>query len=357
MDSSKALSDIPADPTASEQEIPELSILSDKEWQKVVFEFNNTAEDYPRTKCIHDFFEEQSAKTPDAIALIYASERISYAELNQRSNRLAHYLRKRGVQAETLVGIFLTRTPELLVAILGVLKAGGAYVPLDPKYPKDRLRSILEDSKMSLILTENGLQQWLSDFSGQVIYLDSDRMAILACENSDPEFGTAPENLAYVLFTSGSTGRPKGVAIEHRSTATFLHWVCATFSKEQMSGVLFSTSVCFDLSVFEVFGTLAQGGKIIMAENALYLPQLSAKDEVTLINTVPSAMAELVHGRSIPASVKLVALAGEALPPRLVEAIYAGSSVELVMNLYGPTEDTTYSTYKALPRGARSKHW
>ncbi len=154
-----------------------------------------------------------------------------------------------------------------------------------------------------------------------------------------------------MLFTSGSTGRPKGVALEHRSAATFLHWAQEVFTPEELAGVLFSTSICFDLSVFEMFVPLSVGGKVITAQNALYLPTLAARDEVTLINTVPSAIAELVRAKGVPESVKIVNLAGEALPDALVEEIYSSTAVEKIYNLYGPTEDTTYSTYTLVPRG------
>ncbi len=155
-----------------------------------------------------------------------------------------------------------------------------------------------------------------------------------------------------MLFTSGSTGRPKGVAIEHRSAATFVHWALEVFSADDLAGVLLSTSMCFDLSIFEIFAPLSAGGKIILAENVLYLPRLAEREEVTLINTVPSAMAELVRANGVPASVRIVNLAGEALPATLVEQIYANTHVAHVYNLYGPTEDTTYSTYTKVERGA-----
>jgi acyl-coenzyme A synthetase/AMP-(fatty) acid ligase/acyl carrier protein len=154
-----------------------------------------------------------------------------------------------------------------------------------------------------------------------------------------------PENLAYVLYTSGSTGRPKGVALEHQSAATFVQWAQTVFSPAELAGVLFATSVCFDLSIFEIFVPLSVGGKVIVVENALHMPTAEAQDEVTLINTVPSAMAELVRSQAVPETVKTVNLAGEALSETLVNEIYSSTGVEKVYNLYGPTEDTTYSSY------------
>jgi amino acid adenylation domain-containing protein len=181
--------------------------------------------------------------------------------------------------------------------------------------------------------------------------LDSDWPRISEAKDGNPNLDVSSENLAYVMYTSGSTGRPKGVALEHRSAVTFVHWANQVFTPHDLAGVLFSTSACFDLSVFEVFVTLSAGGAIIVAANALELPSLSSKNEVTLINTVPSAMAELVQMRGVPSSVRTVNLAGEALPDSLVERIYATTKVENVYNLYGPTEATTYSTYTLVPRG------
>ena len=163
--------------------------------------------------------------------------------------------------------------------------------------------------------------------------------------------GVDTDNLAYVIYTSGSTGLPKGVAITHHSASTLIHWSASIFTPSQLSGVLFSTSICFDLSVFELFVPLALGGRVLLADNALQLPTLRARDEVRLINTVPSAMAELVRQRAIPAGVEVINLAGEALSERLVKEIYEQRGEVKVYNLYGPSEDTTYSTWKAVGEG------
>ena len=241
----------------------------------------------------------------------------------------------------------------MLVAILGVLKSGSAYVPLDPMYPRERISHILEDSRAPLVLTQESIAGDLPGFGGQCILLDRDWPEISQESDTEPLTSVSPSNLAYVLFTSGSTGRPKGVAIEHHSAATFVYWAQKAFSPEQLAGVLLSTSICFDLSIFEMFVPLSVGGKVILADNALYLPTLAARNEVTLINTVPSAISELLRMDGVPISVKTVNLAGEALPDTLVEQIYATTKAERVFNLYGPTEDTTYSTFTLVPRGRR----
>jgi len=328
-----------------EHRISELPLLTREERHQILVEFNDTAADYPQGFCIHDLVSRQAERTPDAVALIAGDLRLTYGELNQQANQLAHLLLKHGAGPEVLVAIYHERTPEMLIGILAILKTGSAYVPLDPAYPKDRVAHILEDARAPIVVTQQALVSELPAFIPAVICLDADRERIVRQSGENPVTAVRPENLAYVLFTSGSTGRPKGVALEHRSAATFVHWAQTVFTPPELAGVLFSTSVCFDLSVFEMFVPLSAGGAVIMVQNALHLPSAEARDQVTLINTVPSAMAELVRVGAVPESVKTINLAGEALPEALVNDIYSSTSVEKVYNLYGPTEDTTYSTY------------
>src|SRR5580704_10387154 len=344
----KVLEGIAAHP---DSRISELSLLGDEERRTILVEFNRTAVAFPKTDLLHDFVARQAKRTPDAPAVVFGNRRLTYRELNDRANQVAHYLIEQGAGPEVLVGIYFDRAADMLIAILGVLKSGSAYVPLDPNYPADRVRHILEDANAPIVLTQKSLADDLPSFGGLRVCLDGDWTTISKESSEEPVTEASPDNLAYVLFTSGSTGRPKGVAIEHKSVATFVHWANSVFTPQELAGVLLSTSICFDLSVFEIFVTWSAGGKIIVAENALYLPTLAAKNEVTLINTVPSAMAELVRMDAVPDSVKVVNLAGEALPEALVEQIYANTAVIKVFNLYGPTEDTTYSTFTLVPRG------
>ncbi len=338
-----------ADPT---NRIFDLQLLGEAERNKILIDFNATARDYRRDLCMQDLFEQQAARTPEATALICQHERLTYGELNSRANQLAHYLRGQGVGPEVLLGICFARSIEMLVGILGILKAGGAYVPLDPAYPQERLAAIVEDAKAPILLTMRSLTNVLPAHGARLICLDADWAQISEQSAKNPERNVAPSNLGYVLFTSGSTGRPKGVALEHRSAATFIQWAQEVFLPDEVAGTLFSTSICFDLSIFEIFVPLSMGGKVVIAENALALPKLPAAREVTLINTVPSAIAELVRLEVVPASVRVVNLAGEALPTSLAQRIYDKTTVSKVYNLYGPTEDTTYSTYTLVPRGA-----
>src|SRR6185369_17216453 len=228
---------------------------------------------------------------------------------------------------------------------------GGCYVPLDPQYPQERLAFMTADAGLKVLLTTRKLAESLDLQANGMALLFLDEWEHDAEPPSDPGVEVNEQQLAYLIYTSGSTGKPKGVAIEHASAAAFIHWAGEVFDREALGGVLFSTSICFDLSIFELFVTLSHGGQVILANNALQLPELAAAAEVTLINTVPSAMAELLRMKAVPDSVRVVNLAGEPLSEELVAEIYATTRVERVYNLYGPSEDTTYSTYTLVRSG------
>ncbi|MBV9624350.1 MAG: amino acid adenylation domain-containing protein, partial [Acidobacteria bacterium] len=327
------------------QRLSQFSILGQEERDQLLVAFNENGADLPGPSSLPKLIERAVARFPERTAVVCGGERLSYRELNERSNRIAQHLVGLGAGPDVLIAIFLERTSRLLPAIIGVLKAGAAYVPLDPNYPRERIAAIVQDARAPIVLTQQSLAPQVAGAVAKIICLDSDWDRIEREPGENLQREPQPENLAYVLFTSGSTGRPKGVALEHRSAATFVKWAQTVFTDEELSGVLLSTSVCFDLSIFEIFVPLSAGGKVIVVENALYLPAAEARDEVSLINTVPSAIAELIHSRSVPPSVKTINLAGEALSPSLVGEIYASSNAAKVYNLYGPTEDTTYSTY------------
>jgi len=331
-----------------ETRLGDVSLLAPGEGERVAREFNGTGRDYP-AGLAHDLVAAQAARTPDAPAISFRGGTVRYAELERRANRLAHHLRARGVGPETRVGVCLERTPELAVALLAVLRAGGTYVPLDPAYPEERLAFMVADSAASVVVTQSHLAGRLPAAGVEVVAVDAVRGEIEARPDTAPESGVLPENLSHVIYTSGSTGTPKGVMIRHASVGVLLHWLRETFTDEERSSVLFSTSVSFDVSVAELFGTLAWGGKLVMVENALELANVG--EPVVLAGMVPTAAAELLRTGGIPASVKTLNLAGEALPNELAQALY-GLGVEKVGNLYGPTEDTTFSTYSVVERGA-----
>ena len=335
-----------------QQVVSELSLLSERERHQLLVEWNDTTREYPTDKCIHQLVEKQVEKTPDAIAVVFEKEQLTYYQLNQRANQLAHHLQNLGVGPEVLVGICVERSVEMVVGLLGILKAGGAYVPLDPNYPHQRLSYMLEDSGVEVLLTQQSLLESLPSHTAQMVCLDSDWGAIKQHSGENLDVGVTSDNLAYVIYTSGSTGQPKGVAIEHHSPVALCHWAKQTFTTSQLSGVLAATSICFDLSVFELFVTLSVGGQVILAQNALDITNLDTVAPITLINTVPSAIAELLRVEGIPPQVQTVNLAGEPIQNQIVQQLYEHQTIEFVYNLYGPSEDTTYSTKAKLVKGA-----
>src|SRR5258708_3128172 len=233
----------------------------------------------------------------------------------------------------------------MVAGLLAIMKAGGAYVPLDPAYPAERLGFMIQDAEAALLLTQDKFRAPLSNHAAKAVCLKE--MWTEITDESGGNLGVEPDgwNLAYVIYTSGSTGRPKGIGIVHRSARARLHWAKDVFGAEDLSGVLASTSICLDLSVFEICGPLSRGAKVEIVANALELPQWAGGETITLVNTVPSAMAELVGMNGITAWVGVVSLAGEALQRSLVEKVLEAGRVKSVFNLYGPSEDTTYSTW------------
>ncbi|HEX5869637.1 MAG TPA: amino acid adenylation domain-containing protein, partial [Longimicrobium sp.] len=334
--------------------VSHLDLLTDAERETVIGEWNRTDAAYPATECIHTLFEAQAARTPDSAAATCGTETVTYAELNARANRLAHHLVALGVGAETRVGICQTRGVEMLVSMLAVLKSGGAYVPLDPAYPADRLEFTLRDARVAVLLTQESLRGVVPvPAEVRVVSVDASA-ADIARESDDNLAGRATaRGLGYLIYTSGSTGVPKGVAIEHESAVALLSWAKDLHTAEELGGMLACTSICFDLSVYELFLPLSLGGRVIIVDNALALPASPAASQVRLLNTVPTAAAALLKINGIPAGVTTVNLAGEPLRTELVDALYA-RGVQRVYDLYGPSEDTTYSTWTLRRAGARA---
>ncbi|WP_347901178.1 amino acid adenylation domain-containing protein [Pseudomonas purpurea] len=325
--------------------IGELSMLADEEYQCIVHDWNQaTALAEPGT--LQQLFEAQVQRTPQALALIEGHHEYNYAQVNARANQLAHYLRERGVVPGVLVAIAMPRTLDLLTGLLAILKAGGGYVPLDPDYPAERLAYMLEDCGARWLLSHASLQALLPEQAGvERLFIDEQAPLWQVCSPENPELLNDPRDLAYVIYTSGSTGRPKGVSIEHRNTTALIDWARQVYSRDDLSGVLAATSVCFDLSVWEFFVTLSCGGFLIIVDNVLALAQLPARERVRLINSVPSAATALLAAEAIPTSVRIINLAGEALKQSVVDGLYALPHLDHVYDLYGPSEDTTYSTY------------
>ncbi|HEX8694599.1 MAG TPA: amino acid adenylation domain-containing protein [Longimicrobium sp.] len=340
-----ALAGLAADP---DRHISRISLATDDEVRAVVAALGST-----RTAgdglCVHQMFEWQVRATPDATALAWGGEEVSYAELNRRANRIAHALRRRGVGPETRVGVCLERTPMLVAALLGVMKAGGAYVPLDPAHPAARHEAVLRASGATLVVTSPTARVALPA-TPDVAFLDAAELEREGGRDDDPPLSTTPGNLAYVIFTSGSTGGPKGVEIEHRSAAAVLAYMRELLDDGERAGVLGSTSVTFDVSVAEVFGTLAWGGTLVLVENALAAPPPGRL--VRSAAMTPTAAAELLREDRFPPDVETVLLGGEPVPLPLVRELHTMPAVRRVLNLWGPTEDTTYSSCAELEPGA-----
>ena len=335
-----ALAAMLAAPDSRHAAIP---LLSAPEFARVVREFNAAPLPPGAPRLLHEAFLASVQRVPNAVALVDGLSRLTYAELAGRVHAWAARLQELGAEPDRLVGVCLERGADLVTALLAVLESGAAYVPLDPAYPPERLAFLCADARVCALVSRPELVRRLPSGTGPLV--DAADLARLAPVARPPRCRALPGNLAYLIYTSGSTGQPKAAAIEHRSACALLAWSRAEYPENELAGTLAATSVCFDLSVFEIFAALAAGGKVIVAENALALPTLPARREVTLINTVPSAAAELVRQGAIPPGVRVVNLAGEPLPPTLADQIYALGTVDKVYDLYGPSEDTTYSTW------------
>lgn len=355
------LAEVIADkPQAEIEQLPlaQWEMLDDDEKNHLLFELNDTAKDYERHAQLYHWFENIASGNAGEIALFCQQQQITYAQLNCRANRLANYLRHCGITVGQPVGVCFNRNIDMVVAILGVLKAGGAYVPLDPQYPTQRLDFIIADSDMQLLLSEEALVDGVIDHltlppALDVVFCDAPQLMAyldtLDCGAPKPLAGQNDKALAYIIYTSGTTGHPKGVMVTHGNAVALLAWAIRSYSREQLSGVLASTSICFDLSVFELFAPLSVGGCAIIVDSALALVDLQSHIaswpvSPTLINTVPSAIGALLSAQAIPTTVETVNLAGEPLSSDLVDRLYQ-AGIAKVYDLYGPSEDTTYSTY------------
>ncbi len=317
--------------------IGSIEFMTAGEKAQVTSEVNNTASSYNTDATLVTGFEAQAAKTPDAIALSIGENNASYAVLNEQANQIANYLRQRhGVKPGDLVGVMLDRNGWLIASLLGVLKSGAAYVPVDPAYPQERIDYILADSKCKLVIDEKLIAQFTSE---QSQYSSS---------NITPLH--QPGDLAYVIYTSGSTGQPKGVMIEHRNAVAFLHWCDQEFGSEVFDVVFGVTSVCFDLSIFEIFYTLSTGKRLRLLENALAIPEYLASERNILLNTVPGVIGTLLRDQHEFEHVTVLNMAGEPVPAHYAE--YIDTNRIAIRNRYGPSEDTTYSTVYRLRRGA-----
>ena len=338
--------------------LSELSMATARERERMLVGWNNTRVDYPNVKVIHELFEEQVEKTPDAVALIFEDQSLSYQELNRRSNQQAHYLRKIGISPDILVGICLERSVEMLIGILAILKAGGAYVPLDPLCPIERLRLIAQEAKMPLILTQQRFADMLTEIGFKTLALDTHQLDT-ACDNLTNE--TAADNLAYVIYTSGSTGVPKGVMNTHRGVRNRLQWMQDAYHLTGDDRILQKTPYTFDVSVWEFFWPLLNGSCLVIArpgghQDPDYMRRLIDSRGITTIHFVPSMLHMFLD--EIKAgycrTLKRVICSGEALSFELAQRFYQALDAEL-HNLYGPTEAAVDVTFWACSRNSQSR--
>ncbi|WP_414573137.1 amino acid adenylation domain-containing protein [Nostoc sp. CCY 9925] len=303
--------------------------------------------------CIHQMFEIQVERSPQATAVVFENNQLSYQQLNQRANQLAHHLRTLGIKPEKIAGIYLERSLEMVVGLLGILKAGGAYLPLDPAYPSEHLAYILEDSQISAIVTTQELVSSLPNHITHVVCLDSDWQVISQNNQENLVSNTTLDNLIYTIYTSGSTGRSKGVMITHRGICNQITWRQTTFRLTQADKVLQNISLSFDPSVWQIFWPLCWGAELIMARpggnlDTRYLVELILQQQITVMALVPSMLRVLLDEKEIEncQSLRHITCGGEALPVELIQRFFAKLNLDDVLyNCYGPTEASIDATF------------
>ncbi|MEH2092716.1 MAG: amino acid adenylation domain-containing protein, partial [Nostoc sp.] len=327
------------------ERISQLPMLTASEQQQLLVEWNDTSVDYPQDKCIHQLFEEQVERTPDAVAVVFENQQLTYHELNCRANQLAHYLQSLGVGADVLVGICVERSLEMIVGLLGILKAGGAYVPLDPEYPQERLSFILEDAQVSVLLSQHHLVEKLPQCQAQLISLDTNWELISQLAQGNPITDIQASNLAYVIYTSGSTGQPKGVQISHSAVSNFLSAMQQRPGITKQDTLLAITTISFDIAGLEIFLPITVGASVVIARRDATLDgrelfDLLVKSKATIMQATPATWRLLLDSNYQFSDLKILC-GGEALPWDLVNQLLARNAS--LWNLYGPTETTIWS--------------
>ncbi|MBD2346873.1 thioesterase domain-containing protein [Anabaena subtropica] len=336
------------------------------EQHQLLVEWNDTHRDYDLSQSLHELIVAQVEQTPDAIAVKFAQQQLTYRELNHKANQLGHYLQTLGVKPEILVGVCLERSIEMVICLLGILKAGGAYVPIDPEYPQERIAYMLEDSQVKVLLTQEKLLNQIPQHQAQTICIDEEWKQISIHPNTNPNSNITPDNLAYVIYTSGSTGKPKGAMNTHKGICNRLLWMQEEYQIDSTDSILQKTPFSFDVSVWEFFWTLLTGARLVIAKpgghkDSAYLINLINQEKITIVHFVPSMLQVFLENRSVEkcTSLKKVICSGEALPIGLQNRFFQHLECEL-HNLYGPTEaaiDVTFwqcqkhSTLQSVPIG------
>ncbi|WP_425433911.1 amino acid adenylation domain-containing protein, partial [Marininema mesophilum] len=329
----------------SDKTLGSLNLMAEEEKQQLLVDWNDTTVVYPRALTVHELFEEQAMSRPEAIAVVYEDQELTYRKLNERANQLAHYLQKQGVGAESLVGLCMDRSPDMIVGLLGILKAGGAYVPLDPTYPLDRLTYMIEHTQIRILLTKDKVADHIQNGSIKKIDLDEERLYILAENNCNLNHHINSSHLSYVMFTSGSTGKPKGVCIPHRGVVRlvketdYIH-----FTSDDTS--LQVASISFDAATFEIWGSLLNGGKLVLFPGSSFsleeLGKVIQDSSITIMCLTTSLFHQVVDfNQKALHGVKQLLVGGDVLSAAHVRKVLQSIPGCRVINGYGPTENTT----------------
>jgi amino acid adenylation domain-containing protein len=339
------------------EKIVRLPLLTEAERQQMLVEWNDTRVDYPLHMCVHQLFEASVEQFPNSIAVVSGHEQVSYRELNRRSNQLAHHLRERGVGPEVLVGLCLERSVELVVGMLGILKAGGAYVALDPEYPVDRLASMMEDARVSVLLTEQNLLEHMPESNCVVVCIDRDWTEIAKQSEANPQSGVCADNLAIVLYTSGSTGKPKGVMMFHGATSNHIFWVQQYFPLDETDSMPVKYSICFDASAFEIFYPLYAGARLVMVPQGMqqdlaFLTNLVVEHKITTMDVPTPQLQVLLEDKKFLQChwLKRITCASDSMFVEVKERYFELLGKELV-HFYGPCEASIGSTFNICKPG------
>jgi len=333
-----------------EQRLSDLPLLTQPERQQLLVEWNDTQVDYPKHLCIHQLFEAQVQQTPDAVAVVFEDEQLTYGELNCRANQLAHHLGSLDVGPDSLVGICVERSLKMIVGLLGILKAGAAYVPLDPSYPQERLAFMLKDAPVPILLTQQQLVEKLPEHQARVVCLDTEWEAMAQQSKEKPVSEVTPDHLAYVIYTSGSTGKPKGVCVSHRAVNRLV--LNTNYVKLEPSDRVAQASNCsFDAATFEIWGALLHGSQLVGVTKDVVL---SPKDFAAQVREQGISVLFLTTAlfnqlaKEVPSvfnSVRHLLFGGEAVDPRLVKMVLENSPPQRLLHVYGPTESTTFASW------------
>ncbi|MCC5666139.1 amino acid adenylation domain-containing protein [Nostoc sp. CHAB 5784] len=343
-----------------DRQLRHLPLLTAQESYQLLLEWNNTEVEYPQQQCIHQLFETQVELTPDAVAVVFEDDQLTYQELNARANQLGHYLRSLGVKPEVLVGICVERSLSMVIGLLAILKAGGAYVPIDLAYPPERIALMLQDAEVTILLTQQHLIENLPKHQTKIVCLDTDWKTIAQKSQKNPINDCKTDNLAYIIYTSGSTGQPKAVLVNHANVVRLLAATQSWYNFNQQDVWTLFHSIAFDFSVWEIWGALLYGGRLIVVPYWLSRSpedfyKLLVTQQVTILNQTPSAFRQLMQveeslGNSNNLSLRKVIFGGEALQLESLRPWFerhGDQSPELV-NMYGITETTVHVTYRPL---------